>query len=178
MVVTADHVFGSRLADGLVRNGAGMVHVVRSATESRHTARSEVRDLVVVDLDLPQDTALGLIAELTRFDWHNIVAVLSSGTVHLAGAAVQHGAGALLVKIIDSVQAERPRRQVVPGVLSAQEMRTLMLVAAGCTDVMIARQIDVGTGQAKAIVRRIRQRFGARDRAHLVSKAIRARIID
>ncbi|GLY46791.1 hypothetical protein [Lentzea sp. NBRC 102530] len=178
LVVTTDRVFGAQQAGALRRAGARPVHVVRTIREPKGTAASETRDLALVDLDLPHGTATGLIAELRNHGWRNIVAVLSPGSSHLTGAAVRSGAGSFLMKPADFVEPAEPWRQNRIGALSAHELRALKLLADGSTDAAIGREIGVSTVRATGLVRRARAKFGARDRAHLVSKAIRANIID
>ncbi|GHH56436.1 response regulator [Lentzea cavernae] len=178
LVVTCDRVFGSRLAGGLMRVGANPVHVVRPAGEPKRTAASESRDLVLVDLDLPQDAGMGLIAELSRHHWPSIVAVLSPGSSHLADAAVHNGARSFLVKSVREAGPAESSSQGRIGVLTSSELRALKLLADGSSDAVIAREIGVSTARATGLLRRARLKLGARDRAHLVSLAIRANIID
>jgi DNA-binding CsgD family transcriptional regulator len=53
--------------------------------------------------------------------------------------------------------------------LTPADLRVLRLVACGVTDNDIARQINYAPATVKWILREIRARLGARDRAHAVA---------
>ncbi|HEX7307213.1 hypothetical protein, partial [Lentzea sp.] len=77
LVITADRLFGTRLTSNLVHSGAGRVDVVRTVSEIRPAAGLEERDLIVADLDLPDEAAHLLLDDVQRLQGHYLVAVLA-----------------------------------------------------------------------------------------------------
>ncbi|HEX7302072.1 helix-turn-helix transcriptional regulator [Lentzea sp.] len=177
LVITADRMFGARLTGSLVHVGASRVDVVSRPSEVRPAGPLEERDLIVVDLDLPDEVAQVALDGVQRLQGRFLVAVLGAESAHLADVAVRHGAWSLLFKPPGS-RAEMAVSRAFAGVLTPVEIVVVRLLADGVADEEIARRTGRMTYEVKMLIARLRSRFAAHNRAHLVGEVLRAGLID
>ena len=131
-------------------------------------------ELALVSLQLNGNTA-NVIRALRRSGWARIIALTTTG-MSVAPVIEAIGAGASGVVTIAGagIQADplSPARK-----LSARELQIVRLVAEGCSNKEIARQLSLSALTVKNHLARIGRKFGVGDRAHIVAIACRGGVI-
>lgn len=61
--------------------------------------------------------------------------------------------------------------------LTRRQVEILLAVAGGCTDAQVGRRLGITEGSAKVMLRRVKAKLGARNRAAAVHLAWRAGIL-
>ncbi len=112
---------------------------------------------------------------------------------HLAGAALQAGAGAYVSRVagptelrqaVDAAISEQPfvDPQVPPkgsrGKLTRRQREILQLLANGESTTVAARELDLSEETVKTHTKNALARLGARNRTHAVAIAVRECLID
>jgi two-component system, NarL family, nitrate/nitrite response regulator NarL len=104
---------------------------------------------------------------------------VSSDAIRAAVRTVAGGGTALCADaqaaVAGEIRARRPREEPL---LSAREREILALIADGCTAPEIAAQLQVALTTVRTHVQRLLEKLEARDRAHLVHKAMRLHLLD
>ncbi|WP_443611923.1 LuxR C-terminal-related transcriptional regulator [Actinomycetospora endophytica] len=186
------------VARSLVTAGAGNV----LEAETSEAARTRVLtgppcELAVVDLNLPDGGALGLVGELRAQGWRTVVL---GGPDDPAAAREAFRAGALAYLLTtSSVQIGGAARRFlepdlstgprmaggarVPGVddapieLSAREVQVLQSVADGHSNHEIGADLGLSALTVKSHLSRIGRKLGTGDRARMVVLAMRAGVV-
>jgi DNA-binding NarL/FixJ family response regulator len=70
--------------------------------------------------------------------------------------------------------AGQPAAERLPDTLTAREREVLRLMAAGCTNTAIARQLMIADGTAKKHVFRVLRKLGVTNRSEAVARWFRA----
>ena len=184
LVVVGDPQARSRIVHTLTGLGAVEVTEAASVGEARIRARaSGPRELLVVDLALPDGSGLGLLAELKAAGWSRGLALSSQEDPYTVRAALAAGVRCFLVARRDDRQGERlsgaPRLRAV-GVegLSAREVEVLALVAGGLSNRDIGESLGLSALTVKSHLARIARKLLTGDRAEMVVLALRAGVID
>lgn len=166
--------------------GLGAVEVVEAASvgEARIRARaSGPRELLVVDLSLPDGSGLALLAELKAGGWGRGLALSSHEDPYTVRAALAAGVRCFLVEPGEDRLGERagltPRLRAV-GVegLSGREVEVLQRVASGLSNRDIGESLGLSALTVKSHLARIARKLGTGDRAEMVVLALRAGVIE
>lgn len=193
---------GSRkaLMGWLTRMGAGPVHEAATVDEAKaHTRVSGPCHLAIVDLDLPHSGGVELVTDLRLLGWRRIVVLASPDDHATVPLAFRAGAQACLLKRAPLGSGELrlvPDGTTHPGQdtairtgprpaahhnnpyrLSAREIEVLQLVAAGYSNKEIGETLNLSALTIRSHLTRIGGKLGTGDRAQMVARAMRARII-
>jgi DNA-binding NarL/FixJ family response regulator len=87
-------------------------------------------------------------------------------------------AGALAANVRENLVAERPAPGAAAPPLSAREREVLALLAAGCDNVAIARQLYISPSTVKNHVSRLLEKLGVDNRVQAAGYAIRHGLVD
>jgi two-component system nitrate/nitrite response regulator NarL len=87
-------------------------------------------------------------------------------------------AGALAANVRENLVAERPAAAAAAPPLSAREREVLALLAAGCDNVAIARQLYISPSTVKNHVSRLLEKLGVDNRVQAAGYAIRHGLVD
>ncbi len=188
----------------LTAMGAGTVHEAASVAEARARARaSGPCDLAILDLGLPDGSALDLVTELRAQGWARLVVLAGSGDPYVVCSAFQAGAQAYLLKsasprvVTDGVQrvldggvyadptlapllatrTQVPGTDSTPRELSVRELEVLELVADGRSNKEIGDTLGLSALTVKSHLSRIGRKLATGDRAQMVALAMRAGVI-
>lgn len=197
-VLVASHRPAGRatLGTGLTALGADPVHEAGSAGEALLCARTwGPCELAVVDLDLPDELGLPLVADLRARGWQRVVVLAGAGDHSAADAAFRLGAHGALLK--PDTTGPDPGALVVTGPgpgnppelpppaqvlsatgtvteLSGREVQVLQLVADGRSNKDVGHQLGLSAATVKRHLTRISHKLTTGDRAQLVALAMRA----
>ena len=165
----------------LARLGAHPLHEAdSSATAMVCAVTGGVRDLALVDLDLPDGLALRLVGDLRARGWLSVVALATAGGPEDVEAAFRQGARGYLVK---TARGGHPAPGPVTGAdgllreLSGREVQVLQLVAHGRSNKAVGEQLGLSSLTVKRHLSRISHKLGTGDRAQMVALCMRAGII-
>lgn len=178
----------------------------REALEALETLDATLPDIVLLDVKMPDVgglEALRRIRErwpdmpvliLTMFDDPEYVeeALQAGASGYLlksvtreelvrAVRAVSGGGGYLQAEITGPVLARFARTAPLPEHvphLSRRELDVLRLLAQGCSNRQVARELGITEATVKGYLRDLFEKLGASDRAHAVALALRTRVID
>ena len=165
----------------LARLGAHPLHEADSSAEAMACAvTGGVRELALVDLDLPDGSALRLVGDLRARGWPSVVVLATAGGPGDAEAAFRLGARGYLVK---TARGGDPAPGPVTGAdgllreLSGREVQVLQLVAHGRSNKEVGEQLGLSSLTIKRHLSRISLKLGTGDRAQMVALSMRAGII-
>jgi DNA-binding NarL/FixJ family response regulator len=198
LLVDADPHRREVVSRSLVTAGAGHVLEAESTDEARNRVLTGAPcDLAVVDLNLPDGGALGLVGDLRAQGWRTVVlgGPDDPGAAHeafRAGAmayllttpSVGMGGGAR--RFLEPEVSAGPRLAGgarVPGVddtpceLSAREVQVLQSVADGHSNHEIGADLGLSALTVKSHLSRIGRKLGTGDRARMVVLAMRAGVV-
>lgn len=198
LVVSHEPTTRLSLATGLAALGAEPLHEAGSAGEALLCARTwGPCDLGVLDLELPGELALELLADLRTRGWQQLVVLANATDRSAAGAAFRLGAhGFLLKPSITAPDPGLPARDPEPTLPPVVPQPAKVVGATGATEELTSREIQVlhlvarghtnnGVGEAlglsgltvKSHLSRISHKLATGDRAHLVALAMRAGVV-
>jgi DNA-binding NarL/FixJ family response regulator len=195
-----DHPILRQGIAGLIADESDMTLVAEAANgrEAIQQFRTHQPDITLMDLQMPEMNGLdAMIAIRGEFpDARVIVLTTYTGDVQ-ARRALQAGARAYLLKnslhkeLLDTIRAVHAgRKNLSPEVsfelaehsaeelLSAAEVRVLLLIAEGNSNKEIATLLSVTEDSIKGQVRNILSKLGANDRTHAVTIGIKRGIIE
>jgi DNA-binding NarL/FixJ family response regulator len=188
LVVVADPGLRETVVKSL--HALGAVEVTRSASVGETRARLRaglLRDLVVVEVGLPDGSGVTLLGELRSAGWQRGIALSADGDPFSVRAALAAGARGFVVsdgsRAARSVGATvRPiggLRTGMSGVeaLSAREVEVLQRVASGRSNRDIGGDLALSALTVKSHLARIARKLGTGDRAEMVAVALRAGVI-
>ena len=131
-------------------------------------------DLALVSVQLNGNTAK-VIRTLRSSGWARIIALTTTG---MSVAPVLEAIGAGASGVVSIAGAGIPADPLSPArKLSARELQIVRLVAEGCSNKEIARQLTLSSLTVKNHLARIGRKFGVGDRAHIVAIACRGGVI-
>ena len=184
-------------------HGFEVVGAAADGDEAVRLAGTLQPDVVLLDLGLPGMSGLDVISELVREGQRPSILVL---TVHedegMVLEAITRGASGYVLKqatreelfsalrkvaeggrYFDSIVAEallsaRTKAPTTDDYLTAREIQTLELVAAGCTNREIASRLFVSPDTVKAHLSEVFRKLGARDRTEAVAMAFRRGLVE
>jgi DNA-binding NarL/FixJ family response regulator len=161
--------------------------VAATAGEGVELAARRHPKLVLTDYRLPDRVGTELVRELRLRNVRSPAVVMTAneerGLNELAreagaqGTVLKGGSSALLetLRLVASGEhafdVRHPRRKPGQVALSPRERAVLQLIAAGHTNVEIARALDIGSETVKTLIQRTFQKLGARRRAEAVATA-------
>ena len=183
LVVVVDHFARMTVVRGLQSLGAFEVIEAASAAEARvRASASGPRELLVVDLSLPDGSGLGLLAELRAVGWTRGLVLSPLDDPYTVRAALAAGVRSFLVSGQHSSPggAGAVRERGMPGGpegLSAREIEVLQLVSDGKTNKDIGDALGLSALTVKSHLARIARKLGTGDRAEMVMVALRAGVI-
>jgi DNA-binding NarL/FixJ family response regulator len=179
LVVAADPAARKSVVSFLDDLGPADVLEAASAGEARVRSRGAPRHLVVVDLDLPDGSALGLLEEFRAVGWPRAMALSSSDDPYVVRAALRAGVRSFLVW--GSGSPGGPPDGTAAGGrfdgLSEREVEVLQLVADGNSNRDIGVALSLSALTVKSHLARIGRKLGTGDRAEMVAVALRAGVI-
>ncbi len=180
VVVTDGH-----LRDLVVRglHTLGALEVVEAASVAEARARTRTggpRDLVVVEVSLPDGSGVALLAELRAAGWQRGIALSADGDPFSVRAALAAGVRGFVVSDTPAREPLLRPRGAGSGVdgLSARELEVLQLVAGGHSNRDIGESLHLSALTVKSHLARIARKLGTGDRAEMVALALRAGVID
>jgi len=178
------------VADSATRRGVvrvlqlvGAVEVTEAASIGEARARTRglpPRELVVVDLSLPDGSGVALFGELRAAGWHRGVVLTSDADPFSVRAALAADVRGFVVdQTRDGRPHVRPTAPLPPGVesLSAREIEVLDLVAGGRSNRDIGEVLHLSALTVKSHLARIARKLGTGDRAEMVAVSLRAGVI-
>lgn len=155
-------------------------------------------DVVLMDLVMPGVGGLEAIARIKSHNERSRIIVLTTyrGDVQ-ATRALQAGASSYLLKsmlrkdLADVIRVVHAGQRYIPAEiacevaahvgdepLSGREMEVLQRLARGCSNKLIAYELDITEGTVKAHMKSILSKLTARDRTHAVAIAVKRGIVD
>lgn len=186
LVAVSDASLRQDVVRGLLALGASDVVEAASVAEARARTRSgPARDLLVVEIGLPDGSGVALLNELRASGWHRGVVLACDGDPFSVRAALAGGVRAFVVSdnpnrtVMPNPAATSPRGGHAAGVdgLSAREIEVLALVAAGHSNRDIGGELHLSALTVKSHLARIARKLGTGDRAEMVAVALRAGVI-
>lgn len=186
LVAVNDAVLRQDVVRGLVALGASDVLEAGSIAEARaRTRNGPVRDLLVVEIGLPDGSGVALLGELRALGWHRGIVLAADGDPFSVRAALAAGVRAFVVNQAPGrgpamAPASRgPGRGAQGGVdgLSGREIEVLALVACGRSNRDIGTDLHLSALTVKSHLARIARKMGTGDRAEMVALALRAGVI-
>lgn len=184
LVVVADARVRADVARRLRGVGATTVMEAASLTETRGLPSEGSQDgLAILDLGLPDGSALVLLPELRRQGFTRIVLLSASDDAQSVRAALSAGVrGYLTVHNHHGWKNFVPRQPVArpaagPLSLSAREVQVLQLVAHGRSNREIGDGLDLSALTVKSHLARIGRKLGSGDRAEMVAVAMRSGLV-
>jgi DNA-binding NarL/FixJ family response regulator len=159
--------------------------------------REQRPDITLMDLQMQAGGGIdAIIAIRSEFPAAKIIVLTTYGGDALAQRALKAGAQGYILKslarkdLLDTIRAvHRGGRFIEPEIaaelahrigdaaLTLRETEVLALVASGNSNKLIAVQLDISEDTAKAHVKSILSKLGARDRTHAVTLALKRGII-
>ncbi len=164
----------------------GVRDVVEAASLAEARARalaSGPRDLLVIDVTLPDGAGLGLLAELRTAGWARGLVLSPHDDPYTVRAALAAGVRAFVVsataRTTNGTVTPMPLRTRGaltggPEGLSAREIEVLRAVANGKTNRDIGEVLGLSALTVKSHLARIARKLGTGDRAEMVVLALRA----
>jgi DNA-binding NarL/FixJ family response regulator len=184
LVAVADGGLRQDVVRGLAALGASEVLEAGSVAEARaRTRNGPARDLLVVEIGLPDGSGVALLSELRSAGWQRAIVLAADGDPFSVRAALAAGVRAFVVSQAPprSPAALGMARTVVrnghvSGVdgLSARELEVLSLVACGRSNRDIGAELHLSALTVKSHLARIARKLGTGDRAEMVAVALRA----
>jgi DNA-binding NarL/FixJ family response regulator len=184
MVAVGDVAVRQELVRSLVALGAVEVLEAASAAEARARSRQgPARDLLIVEIGLPDGSGVALMNELRAVGWQRALVLAADGDPFSVRAALAAGVRAFVVQHGPSrvagsgtVRSGRGGQSGVEG-LSAREIEVLGLVACGRSNRDIGAALHLSALTVKSHLARIARKLGTGDRAEMVAVALRAGVI-
>jgi DNA-binding NarL/FixJ family response regulator len=187
LVAVNDAALRQDVVRGLAALGASDILEAASVAEARARTRSgPVRDLLIVEIGLPDGSGVALLGELRALGWQRGIVLASDGDPFSVRAALAAGVRAFVVSQVpgrSSMLAGTPRGNIrgnqtggVDG-LSGREIEVLALVASGRSNRDIGAELHLSALTVKSHLARIARKMGTGDRAEMVAVALRAGVI-
>jgi DNA-binding NarL/FixJ family response regulator len=183
-----------------IQSQSDMVVVAEASNGREAVARFHEHrpDVTLIDLNMPVMGGIEAINEIKRIAPKARVLVLTTYSGDMQAArAIQAGADGYLLKGSlrkELVQAIRDihngRRRIQPEIaqnlaehfdsdrLSAREIEVLRCVAAGCSNKIVADQLNISEDTVKGHMKSIMSKLAANDRTHAVFIAIQRGFFD
>jgi DNA-binding NarL/FixJ family response regulator len=187
LVAIGDAALRDDVVRGLTTLGAADVLEAASVAEARARTRlGPARDLLVVEIALPDGSGVSLMNELRAMGWQRCIALASDGDPFSVRAALAAGVRGFVVNHAAARSAGSPgivrpagRGSMTAGVdgLSAREIEVLGLVACGRSNRDIGAELHLSALTVKSHLARIARKLGTGDRAEMVAVALRAGVI-
>jgi DNA-binding NarL/FixJ family response regulator len=183
LVAVADPVLRQDVVRGLAALGASDVVEAGSVAEARARTRvGPARDLLVVEISLPDGSGVALLGELRAVGWQRGIVLAADGDPFSVRAALAAGVRGFVVSQGPgrATGSAGVPRSVVRGAgggidgLSARELEVLSLVAAGRSNRDIGGELHLSALTVKSHLARIARKLGTGDRAEMVAVALRA----
>ena len=177
LVVVTDGALRDLVVRGLMTLGALEVMEAASVAEARARTRSGgPRDLVVVEVSLPDGSGVALLAELRASGWQRGIALSADGDPFSVRAALAAGVRGFVVSDAPNREPLVRPRGAGSGVdgLSTRELEVLQLVAGGQSNRDIGTALQLSALTVKSHLARIARKLGTGDRAEMVALALRA----
>ncbi len=187
LVAVNDAALRQDVVRGLNALGASDVLEAASIAEARARTRSgPVRDLLIVEIGLPDGSGVALLGELRALGWQRGIVLAADGDPFSVRAALAAGVRAFVVshgpsRASGAAGAVRGpiRGSQGAGVdgLSGREIEVLALVASGRSNRDIGTELHLSALTVKSHLARIARKMGTGDRAEMVAVALRAGVI-
>ena len=187
LVAVNDAALRQDVVRGLTALGASDILEAASVAEARARTRSgPVRDLLVVEIGLPDGSGVALLGELRALGWRRGIVLASDGDPFSVRAALAAGVRAFVVSqspgrsaALAGTARASVRGHQSGGVdgLSAREIEVLALVASGRSNRDIGTELHLSALTVKSHLARIARKMGTGDRAEMVAVALRAGVI-
>ena len=188
LVAIGDAALRDDVVRGLAMLGAADVAEAASVAEARARTRlGPVRDLLVIEITLPDGSGVALMNELRVAGWQRCIALASDGDPFSVRAALAAGVRGFVVNHVagrapgaaPGMVRQPGRGSMTAGVdgLSAREVEVLSLVACGRSNRDIGTELHLSALTVKSHLARIARKLGTGDRAEMVAVALRAGVI-
>jgi DNA-binding NarL/FixJ family response regulator len=201
-LVVDDHTYmRSAMVACLTEIGVDSVREVATLADARGAVVAEPVDIIVLDLRLPDGSALEVIPTL-RSSGARILVFTSADDSYSVRSAYAAGASGYLLKSAAHDTVEQAVREVLGGrvyadptvamllvqgvqeaplgdgsPLSRREIAVLELVAAGHSNPEIAAELGIAPLSVKSLLARIGRKLGTGDRTQMVAAAMRAEVL-
>ena len=139
--------------------------------EALELVRRTEPDLTILDLNMKGSSGVEILSTLKEEDPSRRIVIL---TVSDSGkdltACIEAGADGYFLKDMEpeeflmSIRAKRRSTQEVRPTLTGREAEVLDLIAKGCTNKVIARQLDITEGTVKGHVKHLLKKLDCRSR--------------
>jgi len=195
-----DHPLVREGIQALVSAQPDMV-VVGEASDGREAVekyRALRPDVTLMDLQMPGQSGVDAVAEIRgEFPNARILVLTTYAGDDLVKRAMLAGAQAYLLKgtvrkeLLDTIRAaHKGQKYVDPQVaaelatyvgedrLSSRELSVLKLIAAGCSNKVIAAELSISEETVKGHVKNILSKLRAKDRTHAVTTGLKRGIIE
>ena len=183
LVVVADPARRGAAVRSLMQLGIRDITEAASLAEARARALTGgPRDLLVIDVSLPDGAGLALLGELRSAGWTRGLVLSTHDDPYTVRAALAAGVRAFVVSPMGrsphgashSPQRSRGPLPGGPEGLSAREIEVLRLVAEGKTNRDIGEALGLSALTVKSHLARIARKLGTGDRAEMVVLTLRA----
>lgn len=175
-----------------------LVGEASNGLEAVETFRRCLPDVTLMDLQMPEMNGIQAIAAIRKEFPNAKIVILSTyaGDVQ-ASRALKVGAvgyilkGMLRSQLIDTIRAVHSgQRRVLPSVsaqiathhaiddLSAREIEVLQLVAAGCSNKLVADKLNISEDTVKGHMKNVLAKLDAKDRTHAVTISMKRGYIE
>lgn len=158
--------------------GAGVAQVIAVGSPSEVTdllARGLTADLALISLALGAQ-APAVITGLRAAGWDRILALSPAAEIGPVIDAVSAGVSGIVIE-----RRANPGSRNVPSTiqdLTGREIEIIRLVADGRSNKWIGERLDLSALTVKSHLARIGRKLGTGDRAHMVTLALRAGVIN
>jgi DNA-binding NarL/FixJ family response regulator len=187
LVAVNDAALRQDVVRGLNALGASDVLEAASIAEARARTRSgPVRDLLIVEIGLPDGSGVALLGELRALGWQRGIVLAADGDPFSVRAALAAGVRAFVVShgpsrasgVAGAVRGPiRGSQGAGVDGLSGREIEVLALVASGRSNRDIGTELHLSALTVKSHLARIARKMGTGDRAEMVAVALRAGVI-
>jgi len=187
LVAVSDAALRQDVVRGLNALGASDVLEAASIAEARARTRSgPVRDLLIVEIGLPDGSGVALLGELRALGWQRGIVLAADGDPFSVRAALAAGVRAFVVShgpsrasgVAGAVRGPiRGSQGAGVDGLSGREIEVLALVASGRSNRDIGTELHLSALTVKSHLARIARKMGTGDRAEMVAVALRAGVI-
>lgn len=185
LVAVADPRIRTEIIRRLRGLGTGNVRETSSIAETRKLLDYGLpRGLVVLDLNLPDGSAIRLLPELRRQGFTRTVLLSATDDPQSARIALSAGVrGYLSVRngnqkaVLTGGVQSAPRSTAGPLSLSAREIQVLALVAQGQSNREVGDELGLSALTVKSHLARIGRKLGSGDRAEMVALAMRSGLV-
>lgn len=176
LVVSPDPHRRALLAAMADQIGANSIIPAASGPEAARRAQHDsTNDICVVDGSLHDMPLFAFISHMRQLGWERVTLVTPRNDALGAQAALEHGIHSYVVASPTAVPSPAESEFAE---LTEREIEVLQAVAEGMSNRAIGTYLGLSALTVKSHMARIGRKLGTGDRAHMVTMAMRAGVID